>query len=245
MKPLVLLATIAAAVASQGCVMVGPVTHSRPTLADGTHDRFETDALGYQYILKLERLALSVTPRNARTWIVFFGPLLPILPFPGGARSEGLDYGPPFVFDLQLYPEEEGFSFDPGRVTLEISLASELLSPEGFVGPFSAGVYWGHREYPKYLRGNDGICGVKKPPSWAPSSETLVDAEISQLTMRRPMQRHEVKEAQCFGLFFAIASPSPDQQFQLRIEGLQLRGQPFPVPPIRFDKARGWEADTL
>jgi hypothetical protein len=214
---------------------VNPVQYSRPSLAAGTTAPIETDSTGHQFILSLPGLRISATPRNSRTSLLLAGPAippLPIIPMPGW---EGLDYSPPFIFDVQLYPEAGAFSIDPMRVALWIADQGSH-APVGFVGPFEAQVYWGHKQTPKFLRGKRFICGV-----W----EGQLHAELDDLRVRRTEGPIDLPGASCLGLLFDLPAPPPSRKFELQIDGIERNGAPVEVPVIYFEQARGWERDTV
>lgn len=129
-------------------------------------------------------------------------------------RRDELEGIKPFMIELVLDPKNDGFSFDPQRIVLQ-GVTAENLAPVSFNGPAR------FRHYP------------------------AVDKWYCDLTvLGGPMKKFQgpipIPEKTCFTVVFDTTAPPPEQQFALRIDGIENSGQPFQVPTIHFEKGSVW-----
>ena len=67
----------------------------------------------------------------------------------------------------------------------------------------------------------------------------------NELTVQKPQSPLAFAEDICLGLLFDVPTPSPDREFTLTIGGISKAGATVSVPPIHFERARGWEFDEI
>lgn len=204
----------------QGCTALAHVEFSQPATVVESSFKFNDKG-----ILELPGLGLSVLPNNLKYTSSFAGPAL-IVPLPVVPLGGSGDHGPEdrFRIMLKLDPREGSFSFDPGRVTLQIGETS--LSPIGYSEPVVAVEYKGHHLH-QYPEGHRWICQANKS------------------SFRKEKGPIPVQSKTCITLHFDTAPPAPDQRFTLLVGGIEKNRQPFAVPSIHFQKDTDWALMTF
>jgi len=200
-----------------GCAGVTPIEFSRPAVSLATERKMIDEQ-----ILQLDSLDLWLRmPReNFHSSLTFVGPFIfipvPIFPVPHFWPKRK----DPLWLEVYLDAKGRGFSFDPRRVTLQLN-DGKSLNPTNVLGP-----------------------GNAKENKDAPSRERW-GCETKTPYYRQPVGPIPFGERSCFLLRFDTLPPSPDQPFVLLIEGITRVGVSVRMPPIQFEKASGWEFDTL
>lgn len=207
------------AILLQGCVGGSHWYVSKPTIAPGGNWKTTDTVLGGG-TLKGPGLELTLIPHNYRPTVAYF--LLPVpLVVPWTAPDEAK--APFFVIGFFWEPESESFSFNPGRVTLQIGEAKSL-GPKGFRGPF------------KTAYSNTGpSCCYRHERAGCPADDV---GFVTSASGSIPVTRWS-----CFELMFDILPPPPEQEFALSIDGLEKGEKPLPVPLIHFKEGSalgGW-----
>lgn len=213
-RQLLLLPTTAIIFFFSACAVLAPMQFSRPVSSQADI------RMSKNGIISLPGLDLKVVPRNDYYSWALLGLIIPAIPIPSFLSPPDRSQ---FEILIVLDPEGEDFALDPGRIALELS-DRQVISPVGFrrgPGAFSA-------ENAEVLL----VLGE------TPSEDISCDVDL-KATVWLPTAPIPVSNRTCFVLVFALPPPSPKQQFTLSIDGIIKAGQPFPIPPIHFEK--GWK----
>lgn len=210
-----LVPVVALALFINGCAVLGYERFSNPSIEPEAGVTF-----GGNGVIGLPGMDLEAVA-NTYDHSPFFllGIVVPIIPFPSFLDR------PQFEIDLILDPEGEDFTFDPGRVSVRVA--------DGPAIP------------PTTFKHGPGAFDVEEPPyAWSFHRSPEVSC-LNRFPYRDPAPEDlpisaplPVTERSCFRLIFDRRAPSPREPLLLSIGGISKAGQPFPVPPIRFEK--GW-----
>lgn len=165
--------------------------------------------------IALPGIVLAVIPKNSGAMGGLLGPV-PLLPVWAGspARPAG-----EFWISVQMDPEGEDFTFDPGGVALRL-VAGEPLAPSAVSGP--------------------------GPGSWRSGAPVWSAWSCGVQTDRaRPLTGPiGVTQLSCVSVRFSVATPSTEHEFWVTVAGIARAGRTVPPVTVRFVRGKVWEAGS-
>jgi hypothetical protein len=165
-------------------------------------------------ILDFKEFKLMIKPHNWKTSINIWGPIVPLIPLPGG-KNDSEYYSErynqtSFLVSLWLEPKGHEMAFDPSGVVLRTPKGDEI-KPIGFWGVTP---YW------------DGCLGYQATKVERPPQQFTVGFEPISLTT-----------ASCFTVLFRTKPPTPNEPFVLT---LSKGPDALAVRTISFIRRSGW-----
>jgi hypothetical protein len=211
-----------------GCATYGSYEISRPTIGDKS-GRYKYKRISWwEQKINLNGIDLFVEPHNDwMVWEIFTVTIVPVWIFTDESAS-GKEKA--FMLDLDFFPHDDGFSFDPMKVSLQIDEVGDI-KPIRVKGPM-----------PKYHRGAYSF-GTEN--ELVARGHVICGGGISDANQETHILLKKESLWTCLQLVFDIPIPSPKHNIKLNIYGLQKDNQPVEIPSIQFERLEEKRGDSI
>ncbi len=210
----------------QGCTTLSIGQNSVPSIKESKDAHLTTDG-----VIELQGLTLSIRPVNARSPLILWGLIVPIIPSPGVMNGKGED----FRIELQIDPSKERILLNPSKVS--ITMEGKEIRPKSYMmadrGPIPYRGLFGWKYSMNPMLGAPGH-------AWRCSHEYVGE----ERPVEESNQEVSIYEPSCIVLKYPIETPIPKKEFSVLIGRMTKNGEAVNVPPINFTKKTSFWYET-
>ncbi len=172
--------------------------------------------------IKFPEISINFKPRNEilTSGYGFLG-IIPVFIF---LKDQKIYEGVPFIISISLKPSVEGITFDPKKIILELD--GKEYSIVGITGHITTRSDIPEETVALHIKQGGVVCSK--------SSFIYFEKELP----KQSIKLNGIEQWHCYDMIFNTKTPSPKQNFSLKIYGISHYGKSIEVKKIDFIKAK-------